>query len=464
MRLVEDRAQRAGAGLLWIYFGLIMALVGGRLMCGWTLPGEPPVQLIDWLAYRDAAHAVAQGTSPYGTPAQNAHAWTGFHARERELGTAAAQGRGKAMLKEQNFRLLSAPPYLYPPTLALLFQLVGMTRPVWAALVLLSVAAFTVGWLRLTHAPTAWLLVVLGSVDLLSSVMSGNVEVVLLALALVTAWALWHDHPLLAALPLALVLAVKPFYVLLFGSLAVLLLLCPPTTQRRALRTLLLAGGSAALLVALDAAHWGPGLWAAYRSFLHDGATQLWLVLPRAQQTPLSMWNRTPTQGLVNAGVAPSVALVLGPLLAGGCLARTLWRVRDHHLGLPLTFALALVIVYLGRPVGWGLLYLDLVVPVAVWPWQSRRERNWLLLALLVFSGSHLVAYTLTLQGQGLGMLTLQSARWPVETWLVLPAAWWLLLRAVARTPVVRVPPVPRRSAPPEFLPPKRTTRPAQPA
>ncbi len=432
--MLDERVRRVLTGLLWIYFGVMILTVGPGLLLGWAPPGEAPDQLIDWLAYRDAAQAVAHGASPYRTPEQNTPVWTGFHVRERELQVAAAQGRGRAMFKQQGLRPLGAPPYLYPPTLALLLAASGMRRPLWGSLVLLGVIGFVVGWLRSTRASALWLVPVLGSVDLFCSVVSGNIEVVLLALTLLAAWMLWYDRPLLAALPLAFVIAVKPFYALCFVALALLMRLSSPQRRQQTIGTLTIASGSALLLLVLDAVRWGPALWAAYRSFLRDGVAQLWLVLPLDLQTPLSLWNRTPTQAFVNAGLAPTLAVVVAPLVAGGCLMLTLWWSRRHRLGFPLAFALALVILYLGRPVGWGLLYLDLVVPVAVWPWLQRRERGWLLVVLVLFSGSHLVAYGRTLQGQSLAMMTLQSERWPLESWLVLPAAWLLLLLAVRRT------------------------------
>ena len=113
---------------------------------------------------------------------------------------------------------------------------------------------------------------------------------------------------------------------------------------------------------------------------------------------------------------------------------------RGAPLGFPLAFALALVLFYWGRPVGWVLAYLEVVLLVALWPALGRWQRPALLGAALALMASRWWALALTLQGQGLLLLTLQPAHPAWETWLVLPASWLLLLWAVP-------PPLPGRDA-----------------
>jgi len=60
------------------------------------------------------------------------------------------------------------------------------------------------------------------------------------------------------------------------------------------------------------------------------------------------------------------------------------WLVRGHRLSFAPAFALAFALLYLGRPVGWTLVYLDLVVCVAAWPTLPRAGRALLLVAVLV--------------------------------------------------------------------------------
>ncbi len=142
-----------------------------------------------------------------------------------------------------------------------------------------------------------------------------------------------------------------------------------------------------------------------------------WFVLPVAQQTPMSAWNRTPFQALI----------------AWGRLAASAWLVRGRRLSFARAFAVALVLFYLGRPVGWTLVDLDVVVCVAVWPALSRAGRAVLLVGVVALLLSHWVALVLMGLGNGLPLLTLQPADRPWETWLVLPAAWALVLWAARR-------------------------------
>ncbi len=92
----------------------------------------------------------------------------------------------------------------------------------------------------------------------------------------------------------------------------------------------------------------------------------------------------------------------------------------------------------LGRPVGWTLVYLDLVVCVAAWPALTRAGRALLLVGVVALLLSHWAALALTGLGEGLPLLTLQPADRPWETWLVLPAAWALVLWAARRLNVDR--------------------------
>jgi len=90
--------------------------------------------------------------------------------------------------------------------------------------------------------------------------------------------------------------------------------------------------------------------------------------------------------------------------------------VRGCCLSFALAFALAFALLYLGRPAGWTLVYLDLVVGVAAWPSLSRVGRAALLVGVVALLASHWAALVLTGLGDGLPLLTLQPADRPWET------------------------------------------------
>ncbi len=96
------------------------------------------------------------------------------------------------------------------------------------------------------------------------------------------------------------------------------------------------------------------------------------------------------------------------------------------------------MLIYLGRPVGWTLVDLDLVVCVVAWSSLPRAGRALLLAGVLALLVSHWAALVLTGLGAGLPLLTLQPADRPWETWIVLPVAWALVLWAARRLSVDR--------------------------
>ncbi len=100
-------------------------------------------------------------------------------------------------------------------------------------------------------------------------------------------------------------------------------------------------------------------------TFVGNTLAHQWFVLPVGEQTPMSIWNRTPMQGLVNAGVAASTAFILSLMLWGVLSSVTIWRSWKQPLQFAEVFALAFVLLYVGRPVGWTLNYLDRSAPAA---------------------------------------------------------------------------------------------------
>ena len=274
----------------------------------------------------------------------------------------------------------------------------------------------------------------IGSWDLLATIQGGNVELVLLFATLAAARLLW-GHRLLWATPLiAFVVLIKPFYALFFVAFLLLRAVQPRRAERENPKSLMAAGGTLLLLLAAELYRWGPDLRADALTFYLNAGDAMWTALPLAEQSPLSVWNRTPLQGLINLGLALLPAQVAALGLWGLFLGVSLWLARRGSLNFPLTFALALMLLYWGRPAGYGFNYLELVVAIVVWPFLVRWQR---LAVLVVFSGimgSRWWAFTETMRGENLSLLTMQSAAWPWETWLVLPFFWLLLLWATTRS------------------------------
>jgi len=186
------------------------------------------------------------------------------------------------------------------------------------------------------------------------------------------------------------------------------------------------------LIMTVEITRWGSELQTeALRFYLH-ASDHLWTALPVSEQSPLSAWNRTPMQGLINLGVpvfsAQMLALVLWMLFGG----ITLWQARKVTLSFPLVFALALTLLYWGRPAGYGFNYLELVLASVVWPGLRGWQKPVFLAAIAGVMASRWWAFFETLRGESMSLLTLQSPGFPWETWLVLPLSWLLLLRATA--------------------------------
>ncbi len=234
----------------------------------------------------------------------------------------------------------------------------------------------------------------------------------------------------LAAVLVAFVVLAKPFYVLFFAAFGVVLLLAGGEPRRVTLRTLGAVTGLILALLAGEVIRWGPTLRGDAVRYLAHTLDAQWFVLPVAQQTPMSAWNRTPLQALIALGLPAALAQVVAGLVWLAALGASAWLVRDRRLSFAPAFALAFALLYLGRPVGWTLVDLDLVVGVAAWPALPRAGRALLLAGVLALLASHWAALVRTGLGEGLLLLMLQPADRPWETWLVLPVAWVLVLWA----------------------------------
>ncbi len=389
--------------------------------------GQPPV---DFLAYQSAAEAIAQGRTPYFSPGEARARWLEMHALEAKLLAAYAAGRGAEAFREVASGPQLPGPYVYPPSLALTLEQLGVTAVAFTALVLASIAVFFALWLKETRMAPRGLLLGVASLEVTASAVGGNVELILLTLSLVACWLCWHARPIAAAPFIAAVGLVKPFYVVLPLAFVALKWVADRSNLRRALLALALA----AALALVEAARWGAALRADALAFFAAADDASWLALPVQLQTPMSAWNRTPLQLLV--GLGAGVALALALTLATGLVLFVIAARRVRHGatfgGL---FAIALLLLYWVRPVGWGLVYLELVLVPLLWPHASRPGRFALLGAAALLIGTRWVAAVLNVLGAGLPLTTLQTASMPWETALVLPACMAVALACTGAKP-----------------------------
>ena len=391
--------------------------------------GQSP---IDYLPYQRGAEAIERGKSPYLPPAQSREIFRYFHQIETELLAANARGEGRAFLNDLAARPQQPGPYVYPPTLALLVSQLNIGPQVFTGVLLLSILGFVALWFNATKAHSGWLLLVVGSRDVLATLHGGNVELMLLFFTLLAARLLWDQRGILAAPLIALVLLIKPFYALFFVAFLVLQGLSPVAGKGLAPRSIIVPGLVMLVLTTAEIYRWGSVLSAETLGFYLNASDHLWIALPVSEQSPLSAWSRTPMQGLINLEVPVPIAqtLALGLwMLFGGV---TLWQARKVSLSFPMVFALALTLLYWGRPAGYGFNYLELVMASVVWPCLRGWQKPVFLAMLAGVMASRWWAFLETLRGESMSLLTLQTASFPWETWLVLPLSWLLMLRATA--------------------------------
>lgn len=416
--------------LSWLLFA-VWLVAPIAVAVDWAEHGVVP---IDFLAYQRAAEAIAQGQNPYATATESREIFRSFHRLESDLQAAQARGEGRAFLREATARPQQPGPYVYPPTLALWINQFNLDGVAFTGVIMASALGFVLLWFRATSAHAGWLLLVIGSRDLLATIQGGNVELVLLFATLAAARLVW-DHLVIWATPLiAFVVLTKPFYALFFVAFLLLQAVQLRGAEREHPKTLMAASGILLLLLAVELYRWGPDLRTEALAFYLNAGDAMWTALPLAEQSPLSVWNRTPLQGLINLGLAafPSQVAALG--LWGLFLGVSLWLARNASLNFPLAFGLALTLLYWGRPAGYGFNYLELVVASVVWPFLVRWQRLVVLVVMTGIMGSRWWAFAETMRGENLSLLTMQTAAWAWETWLVLPFFWLLLLWAITHS------------------------------
>ena len=410
--------------MLFVGWFLLLGLFLVGLIAGGDLP-------VDYRTYHLAAEKIGRTESPYGSPADSQAVWAKIHQLSRQL------YRNRPPPGETE---VQSGPYLYSPTLALLLQQLRLNAILFTTLVFGAVIGFGWLWLRASQRnafqPSAWwLLFIVFSWDVAASYLGLNVELILLALGLSAAWLLWHGRGLLAALPIAFVVLIKPFFALLIAAFGLLMLLQRPE-RRRKLRVVALAAGGGMILIMLEVLRWPGWLREAAYDYFRNALMHQWLVLPLPEQTPMSIWNRAPLQLLVNLGIEATLAQWLALLLWAILLLVSLWKTHRCSLSFAHTFALAYILFLWGRPVSWTLPYLEIVLLLALWPYtRTTWQQTALLIAVGALTASHWLALVRTALAINANLFTLQTASIPWETVLFLPLCWLLLVLAAEKAP-----------------------------
>ncbi|MSU88137.1 hypothetical protein GE300_00730 [Rhodobacteraceae bacterium 2CG4] len=412
-------AHRMLRALPFLAFVLWWALLALALKAVTLDAGDLPV---DYRTYAEAAERARQTGSPYRQVAAAQAVWADIHAAAR----ARFDGGGAAVAPISG-------PYLYPPSLALWLPPGPATGLVYLALHTLAAAGLCLGWLRLAGARSGWwLLPAALSADLLAVYAGGNVEILLLAASLAACGLLWRGPAVLAGVPVALVLLVKPQFALLFAAFAAFVLLA---RGRAAAGGLAAAAAVALVLAGLEVLRWPTPARAGALAYLSEPAARQYFALPPASWWPMDHWNRAPLQALLSAGLPRGAAMAATLAGFAARLATSLLALRRHPPGFALAFALSYVLLLIGRPIDWALPLLGLLTLGAAAPGLGRGARRAGAAAALALGLAHWAAFIGFATGRWPGLLSLQTPAWPWETLVVLPGAWLLLLRAARAAP-----------------------------
>lgn len=406
-------------GIFLLYFGLVWAATVQQIYETGTIPP-------DFSTYQSASNAIARGDSPYLSVTETQDMW-------REITSLRAEVRAET---PEAFQLVG--PYIYLPTLALTIERFGsgsaaFNAAVMTTLLVGSIIGFCALWIHIGGNHAAWLLFAMLSVEPLSLIGQGNIEGLLILSSLIACWAIWRGYSLLAAPLIAFAVLIKPFFALLFAAYGLVLLANRRRDIHTDFRTLALAAGGSLVLISLDIAFWGGSRQAAAWAYVSNSLDYTWYALPADNQYPLSVWNRTAMQGFVLAGINAGTAQLLGILTGSGLLFIVLWRTRGIPLTFSITFALALLLFYWARPVGWGFTFLEIVLVTVVWPVMRRWERVALIVSLITLMLARWITVGLTDTGATLNLFTLHTEAFPWEIWLLLPLSLALLLLAASR-------------------------------
>ncbi|MBM7845485.1 hypothetical protein [Herpetosiphon giganteus] len=411
--------RRVGTLVGWMIFGMWVAF-------GYSVVYQNQqrgIASVDFQSYALAAERMQHQANPYPAIAEAQAMWRSVHQWEQRILNAPDPAAKLAVKAQYDQVGQIVGPYLYPPTLAQAVAKLQITSLGMAAILSMATLGFVAFWLYLTKQSSAWTMLVMLSLECMLGIVSGNVEVLLLLGSLLGGyWALYHSR-LAAALIIALLLLIKPFYGLFFVALAALAYcnMADSAARQDLIKRIASIAVLALGLIGLEIWRWDSALRHETFNYLANTLEYQWFNFAVAEQSPMSMWNRTVLQGLINLGLNPNSAqiLALGLWLLG--LVASCWLVWRKQVGFPLLYGLSFLLLYWGRPVGWSFSFLELIVLSLVWPTLGRWGKIGLSTAMLGLIGSRWIALGLTAQAQGMPLNTLQTSTFAWESWLVLP-------------------------------------------
>ena len=384
--------------------------------------GELP---IDYRTYVEAADRLALTGSPYPDAEIAQEAWRQMHR--------AAVAIFRTDLAPDTTAQPVSGPYLYPPALA---QLIHQTQlpPLGYLIALTGVTvALCLGWLALAGTRSLlWLLPMAVSIDVIAAFLGGNIEIFLIALSMLACWLLWRKRAVLAAVPIAVVLVVKPQFGLLFVAFAVIGCVAARPGCNFG-RSVLVAACASVALVLSEALRWPTAAREDFLAYVADPVVFQYFALPADVRWPMLLWNRAPLQVFLNAGLSFEVAQALSLALYVLLLLVAAALLRGRRLRFAEIFALAYTLLWIARPITWSMPLLAVFVLAAVWPACERRERIALATVAAAVGLTHWVAFVLFPLGVWPGLLTLQTPAFPWETLLILPGSWAVVVIAARR-------------------------------
>lgn len=390
--------------------------------------GEVPV---DYRSYMEATERLAATGSPYPGAAAVQETWQAMH---RSAVALFAPGPAAAVTPD-----VVAGPYLYPPGLAVFLHHTGLSALTYLVALTGVTIALCLAWQYLSETRSLlWLAPMAVSIDLIAVFLGGNIEIFLIAMSMLGCWLLWRQHGLLAAVPLATVVVVKPQFVLLFVAFALIGGLAA-RSDGRFRRTVVIAACASAGLILLETIRWPDAARADFLSYFADPRAFQYFALPLDSQWPMRLWNRAPLQLFLNAGLSFEAAQALSLAVYALLLMVAAGLLRDRPLQFSEVFALAYALLLIGRPITWSMPLLAVFVLTAVWPVCNRRERIALAAIAAVVGVTHWVAFVLFPLGIWPGLLTLQSPALPWETIVVLPGACLIVVIAARRRAIADV-------------------------
>ncbi|MEM8858772.1 MAG: glycosyltransferase 87 family protein [Chloroflexota bacterium] len=418
MKNIKSKWPTVGPWVIFAVWGLLI-FVG---LIDTVSNGQVPV---DYRSYQRAADLIDEGLSPYSSLDESRANWLELH---------------EYVVRQYSDReafnpLLEPPagPYVYPPTLALFIQQTNTNAIAFGFVLLASVFGFAWLWIR-ENQPRKnwWILFVILSFDTAGFIISSNIELILVFLALFAGWLIWHNRPVWAGLLIAITFLIKPFFGLFFAAFCLIMIAISLDEWRARLQTSATAAVTSFVFIFLDIARWPVMLRQEALTYFQNGLAHQWFVLPVEQQIPMSLWNRSLLQVFVNFGVEATAAQTIGLVVWVLILGCTIWSIWALKLNFYQAFALAYIVFLIGRPVNWTLPYVEFVVVLAVWPqlketWQKRAVLG----AGIFMTLSHWIASSLAASGISPALVTLQTINFPWEILILLPLFLCLIIWSV---------------------------------